>query len=127
MSSSAPIEGEGATRTVVTETVGPTGGIVRAGAFILVVPPFALDFPATITMHTEEGGGLRLEPEGLELAVPACLVRGYGERAPQLSFLRVLRSGTDIAEPDVLPSLDTRAYAKVFASLRCCSSYMAAE
>jgi hypothetical protein len=117
----------GIPRAVGTETIGQTGGIVRAGAAILVVPPFALDFPATITMWTEVGGAVTFQPEGLEFAVPVCLVRGYGERSPQLSFLRVLGAGGRTNDPDALPSLDTRDYAKVFGSLRCCSSYMAAE
>jgi hypothetical protein len=122
----APLDGA-APRAATTETIGEAGGIVRAGAYILVVPPFALDFPVTITLRAEPGGALTFEPEGLEFAVPACLVRGYGERAPQLSFLRALRVRDLLTEPDALPSLDTRYYAKVFASLRCCSSYMAAE
>ena len=127
MSGAAALPADTRSRVVATETIGPTGGIVRAGACILVVPPFALDFPATITMRAEIGENLLLEPEGLEFAVPACLVRGYGERAPQLSFLRVLDAGAGTGELDALPSLDTRAYAKVFGALRCCSSYMAAE
>ena len=114
-------------RLTATETIGQAGGIVRAGAHILVVPPFALDFPVTITLRTAPGGAVTLEPEDLEFAVPACLVRGYGERAPQVSFLRALRAGEMAGEPDALPSLDTRHYAKVFDSLRCASSYMAAE
>lgn len=127
LSGAAPGPEEARTRAVATETIGPKGGVVRAGACILVVPPFALDFPATITMRAEGGGRLLLEPEGLEFAVPVCLVRGYGERAPQMSFLRVLRAGDGTSETEALPSLDTRAYGKAFGSLRCCSSYMAAE
>jgi hypothetical protein len=122
----APLDAVAA-RPSATETIGQTGGIVRAGAHILVVPPFALDFPVTITLRAEPGGAVTFEPEGLEFAVPACLVRGYGERAPQLSFLRALHAGEMAGEPDALPSLDTRHYAKVFRSLRCSSSYMAAE
>lgn len=121
--SARPTAGE----TIGQATIGQAGGIVRAGTHILVVPPFALDFPATITLRAQPQGTVTVEPEGLEFAVPACLVRGYGERAPQLSFLRSLRAGEMTGEPEALPSLDTRHYTRVFDSLRCASSYMAAE
>jgi hypothetical protein len=112
-----------------TETIGEAGGVLRAGSYILVIPPFALDEPVTLTARVaSNGASVTLEPEGLALAVPACLVRGYGERAPQVCFLRVIPSGGAAMDLlDALPALDMRHDGKVFGSLRWCSSYMASE
>ena len=124
----APARSTG-TALVAAETIGEAGGILRAGTHILVIPPFALDEPVTLTARVgADGTSVTLEPAGLELAVPACLVRGYGERAPQVCFLRAIPAGAVAMDLlDALPSLDTGQYAKVFGSLRCSSSYMASE
>jgi hypothetical protein len=62
------------------ETIGPLGGILRAGPHSLVIPPGALSAPTTITMTAPTGLGVnavKFEPEGLRFNAPAALTMSY--------------------------------------------------
>ena len=63
-----------------TETIGPLGGVLRAGPHSLVIPPGALTAPTTITMTAPTGLGVNavtFQPEGLRFATPAALTMSY--------------------------------------------------
>jgi hypothetical protein len=62
------------------ETIGPLGGVLRAGPHTLVIPPGALLSPTTITMTAPTGLGVnavKFQPEGLRFATPAALTMSY--------------------------------------------------
>jgi hypothetical protein len=63
-----------------TATIGPLGGIIKAGPHTLVIPPGALLSPRTITMTVPTGltvNAVKFQPEGLRFAVPAALTMSY--------------------------------------------------
>src|SRR6267378_4583676 len=63
-----------------TETIGPLGGVLRAGPHTLIIPPGALSRPTAITMTAPTGLGVnavKFQPEGLRFAVPAALTMSY--------------------------------------------------
>src|SRR2546429_7901999 len=63
-----------------TETIGPLGGVLRAGPHSLVIPPGALLNPTTITMTAPSGLGVnavKFRPEGLRFTTPAALTMSY--------------------------------------------------
>ena len=63
-----------------TETIGPLGGVLRAGPHSLVIPPGALTTPTTITMTVPTGLGVnavKFQPEGLRFVAPAVLSMSY--------------------------------------------------
>lgn len=63
-----------------TETIGPLGGVLRAGPHSLVIPPGALLSPTTITMTVPTGLGVnavKFQPEGLRFVTPAALTMSY--------------------------------------------------
>ena len=63
-----------------TETIGPAGGVLRAGPHSLVIPPGALTAPTTITMTAPTGLGVnavKFQPEGLRFLTPAALTMSY--------------------------------------------------
>lgn len=62
------------------ETIGPLGGVLRAGPHTLVIPPGALLSPTTITMTAPTGLGVnavKFQPEGLRFVTPAALTMSY--------------------------------------------------
>ena len=62
------------------ETVGPLGGVLRAGPHVLVIPPDALREPTKITMTITTGrgvNGVHFEPEGLRFRRSAALTMSY--------------------------------------------------
>jgi len=62
------------------ETIGPLGGVLRAGPHTLVIPPGALSAPTTITMTAPTGLGVnavKFAPEGLRFITPAALTMSY--------------------------------------------------
>ena len=62
------------------ETLGPLGGVLRAGPHTLVIPPGALLSPTTITMTAPTGLGVnavKFQPEGLRFVTPAALTMSY--------------------------------------------------
>src|ERR1041384_494485 len=63
-----------------TETIGPLGGVLRAGPHSLVLPPRALTAPTTITMTVPTGltvNAVKFAPEGLQFKTPAALSMSY--------------------------------------------------
>ena len=63
-----------------TETIGPLGGVLRAGPHSLVIPPGALTATTTITMTVPTGLGVnavKFQPEGLRFVAPAVLTMSY--------------------------------------------------
>jgi hypothetical protein len=61
-------------------TIGPDGGIMRAGPHVFVVPPGALSAPVTITMTAPTGLGVNaveFKPAGLRFNLPAVLTMSY--------------------------------------------------
>jgi len=63
-----------------TGTIGPLGGVLRAGPHSLAIPPGALTAPTTITMTAPTGLGanaVKFEPEGLQFNTPAALTMSY--------------------------------------------------
>ena len=57
------------------QEIGPDGGYLNAGPYSLAIPPGALSSTVTITLTQEVRGAwpVRLEPEGLQFALPATL------------------------------------------------------
>jgi hypothetical protein len=57
------------------QEVGPEGGYLNAGPYSLAIPPGALSSAVTITLTQEvcDEWPVRLEPEGLQFALPATL------------------------------------------------------
>jgi hypothetical protein len=57
------------------QEIGAEGGVLNAGPYTLSVPAGALSSTVTITMTRETCGAwpVRLEPEGLQFAIPATL------------------------------------------------------
>ena len=63
-----------------TETIGPLGGVLRAGPHSLVIPPGALAAPTTIIMTAPTGLGVnavKFQPQGLTFITPAALTMSY--------------------------------------------------
>lgn len=63
-----------------TKTIGPLGGVLRAGPHSLVIPPGALLNPTTITMTAPTGLGVnavKFQPAGLRFIAPAALTMSY--------------------------------------------------
>jgi len=63
-----------------TETIGPLGGVLRAGPHSLVIPPGALAAPTTIIMTSPTGLGVnavKFQPQGLTFITPAALTMSY--------------------------------------------------
>ncbi len=63
-----------------TETIGPLGGVLRAGPHTLLIPPGALPNPTRITMTAPTGLGVnavKFQPEGLRFITPAALTMSY--------------------------------------------------
>jgi hypothetical protein len=59
-----------------TETIGPLGGVLRAGPHSLVIPPGALLSPTTITIGLGVNA-VKFQPEGLRFTAPAVLTMSY--------------------------------------------------
>ena len=63
-----------------TETIGPLGGVLKAGPHSLVIPAGALSASTKITMTAPTGLGVnavKFQPEGLRFTVPAALTMSY--------------------------------------------------
>jgi len=65
--------------SAVKQTIGPTGGTMRIGPHVFVVPPGALLNAVTITAKTAGGTGnaVGFKPAGLTFLTPASLTLSY--------------------------------------------------
>ena len=63
----------------VTQTIGPSGGVIQVGAHTLSIPKGALKDPVTITAVSPTGNvnHIVFQPEGLEFGKPASLTMSY--------------------------------------------------
>jgi hypothetical protein len=111
----------------VTQTIGPEGGTITVGGYLLWVPPGALDSAVSITAVTPSDtvNRVRFQPEGLTFQQPAALVMGYGNCDLLGSTLpKQIAYTTDVLQIlDYLPSLDDGESQTVRGWLRHFSDY----
>ena len=105
----------------VTQTVGPSGGVINVGPHRLEIPAGALTEPVEITAQIPGGrvNSIRLAPHGLEFAQPALLTMSYANctlavllpkrivyTTETLSLLEILQSLDDALDETVSAPLD---------------------
>jgi hypothetical protein len=95
---------------VTNQTVGPSGGVLKVGSHLLVIPKDALSKSVTITAEQVRGSAnsIRFSPEGLHFDRPAALTMSYSNCAlvlvqkkivytdEKLRILEVLRASLDL-------------------------------
>lgn len=99
-----------------TTTIGPTGGTIRIGDHVLVIPKDALQRKVKITAEQMPGStnSLRFSPEGLRFEKPAELTMSYENCAlvllkkkivytdEDLNILEVLRASVDLFKKKIV-------------------------
>ena len=113
-----------------TQTVGPSGGIIRVGPHTLVIPPGALSQTVTITAVAPSGSvnAVRFTPQGLTFQTPASLTMSYANcnLVSRLLPKKIAYTTDDLRILELLPSLDLFSFDKVTAPLRHFSQYAVA-
>lgn len=114
-----------------TETIGPLGGVLRAGPHTLVIPPGALTVPTTIRMTAPTGLGVnavKFEPEGLRFITPAALTMSYSNCSLLGKLLpkRVAYTDDNLNILSYLLSLDNLFSKRVTAKVNHFSDYVVA-
>jgi hypothetical protein len=114
---------------VVTQTVGPLGGVIRVGPHSLVIPPGALDRPVAITASAPEGQHVTVDfaPEGLRFRYPAVLSLSYAHCDHRPLLPRVVYIDDLLSILELLPSLDDLSSEAVTTKLRHFSGYAIAD
>jgi hypothetical protein len=114
----------------VTQTVGPSGGIIRVGPHALLIPPGALAEPVAITARTIGGKNVKVKfaPAGLEFERSAILVLSYAhcsDRPTKPRIVYVADDDLDILE--AIPSLNDPWRRRIFGKLDHFSGYAFAD
>jgi hypothetical protein len=113
-----------------TQTVGPSGGIIRVGPHTLVIPSGALSQTVTITGVAPSGtvNAVRFSPQGLTFQIPASLTMSYANcsLASRLLPKKIAYTTDALRILALLPSLDLLSFNKVTAPLHHFSQYAVA-
>jgi hypothetical protein len=110
----------------VTQTIGPTGGVLLVGPHTLSVPAGALLQPVTVTAvaPSDTVNRVRFQPEGLQFQQPATLTLSYANcfiQPPPAPGIAYISDALEILE--FLQSLTDSSSQTVTAQLRHFSGY----
>jgi hypothetical protein len=98
--------------TKVTQTIGPSGGTIKVGSHVLIIPQNALAQPVKITAEQMSGStnSVRFSPEGLHFQRPAVLTMSYKNCAINLLKKKIVYTDERLSILQLLFSLDYPKY-----------------
>jgi hypothetical protein len=93
---------------IVSQNIGPNGGVLRVGSHSLVIPGNALQETVRITAEQVPGktNSVRFSPEGLQFEKPAVLTMNYGNCALVLVQKKIVYTTENLKVLEVLRSFD---------------------
>ena len=113
----------------MTQTVGPSGGVINVGPHRLVIPAGALAGPVQITadVPAERVNSIRFSPHGLTFAAPAQLTMSYANcTLAVLLPKRIVYTTESLSLLEILQSLDNALQKTVSAPVDHFSRYAVA-